>query len=1463
MHPTDHRHCQVATAALTLLIAALTAVQTARAERPIPPGPKSTVGPPKPPSDLVRDKPWIGVVFFYWYTWDYDRQLGSWMGGIHNTPMDGYYDSRTYRDNYRSLQLAGEWGVTHHWMDYWSPNWKGEDGQMREKTVMRAAEALRNAGYNIWMSYYQDGENFDMTDFAKNVTEKRDVYQWLRDFSRSPVWPRIRNKPMQLVYARNGAPALSNDNSGFRAYLKRRYDTIAALNKDWNATFASFDDVDLDLGARGPRRAWSARYQHDVWRHKWRELDEAVAKEFNLPGLVASFDVGYEPYRNLGYAEFARTFGGPHSYAGIFEVPHHLDAERFIQANVCKAYGAVFLDHYKNFYHDWDIRVPGIAYLPDPHHFDRFWVGDLMRYAEAILHLSWNEWWEGSNLEPCMEWGKTYCQKNLFYSTIMQLCYDSIRDWSKGARVGLLLNDYANLAGSMHQEEITQTLQTLRRLNADFDLLPDDFVTAARLQDFKVIVAPAAGVGFGINMNDKRIAEILLDWVKADRNRRLIVSADETIERALGITQATATAPTSRPKGPDMNLFVDVGADGDDRFVIAGRTHPEQWADLAPGQFGAGSKHTVRWTPGLDATTILQLPISPNRDHVLRLAGASIWPSKINVGLDGKPIGEIQLKPGHNEYEFPIPATAVGGRTLAQIQLRYTPLRIPTKEDPKQYPNEARRCNLALDWLQIATANVPAKTQKQNYTVPKGRIRFGSELLGRLNRRGLQVPMRLRNPLQAPDARLLSLYEDGTARDLLLEGGHGRIWYVNGLFNDVPEDEYWRAVLSKWAATPPAELVRGKRSAGARLSVGQTDLLLAYNYAPDKPDPIRCRLPARALPLSEAMALSKDGVTYAPIQPKQNGSWLEWSDTLGYYAVYQLAYAPVRVETNPIVVSPGQTTDVPARVVNLTDQLTQAKLTFRSVIPTLTGKPVQVSLWGRASTDVRLPLTVDASADWGRKAAVIEIESDGKKSYLWRDVVVLRPPDLKLARTVTTAHEPVVEVVNTACPFGEAAPAMNAVAVIANRQVPLGQVPAGAALAKPLNAPLPVDITATQPAEQAGLRPYPIALQCTDDRRTLMSETTLWVARPTASAKRFPEAVAAASVFNHHPRPIDNEIVELPLPDDISAAGPYHLRDDNGRTLPAQLIEGGKLVFPATTPARAATTYTLCRGEAGPKTTDLQIVDQRKENGTLSIANSHYRITLDQAAGGTVTSLVSSATKKDYALRAFDADYGQCSQYDPNHPVTNTVDYINEKKTSLSQQKCTWTRLDVGPVRALVELEVSDGSATCRTTYEFFAHAPWFRLNRRLDFTGQTHPQEIVAVDARFQRHALTKSYPNFVGMPNDKSQPHFGWRYGNWVPDYVTLMTPPDFDESLSILLRQKDGIDQIRQGFWPRNRPKPGPCHQARVELIMTRSTFCDVSLVVYLHKQHQVAAARMNEELNDPPLVTLTREPLWRLP
>ena len=81
--------------------------------------------------------PLVGAAYFYWYEWDtHAGEWGNWINGIHNTPLDGYYDNRRLADNMRSQLLAADWGMTHLYMDYWGHGWRGEGGEPREATVL-------------------------------------------------------------------------------------------------------------------------------------------------------------------------------------------------------------------------------------------------------------------------------------------------------------------------------------------------------------------------------------------------------------------------------------------------------------------------------------------------------------------------------------------------------------------------------------------------------------------------------------------------------------------------------------------------------------------------------------------------------------------------------------------------------------------------------------------------------------------------------------------------------------------------------------------------------------------------------------------------------------------------------------------------------------------------------------------------------------------------------------------------------------------------------------------------------------------------------------------------------------------------------------------------------------------------------------------------------------------------------
>ncbi|MFQ6097437.1 MAG: beta-galactosidase, partial [Armatimonadota bacterium] len=644
------------------------------------------------------DRPWIADVYFYWYTWDYEKEMGNWIGGVYNTPLVGYYDSRRYEDNLRELHMASEWGITHHFMDFWGYGWKDTEGDPREAALIRATEALQDRGYDIHMGFYQDGTDFDMKDFAANIAPGRHVYWLFNNFGKSRAMPLVNGKPLWLVYGRNGRPQPTDDEDGFRKWLQTKYRNVAELNEAWGTQFAGFDEATMDFGS-GVRRADSIKYQYAHWEREMSLLDGKAMRMLGLRGLAPSFDVAWQPFMGFGYSDFARVLNGPHSYGGIFGQPQEQDVERFIQTAVAKRYGTVCFDTFKNFYHDWEIRTPGTCYPPEPCHFDRFWVGNLMRYAEAMLHLSWNEWWEGSNLEPCLEHGKAYCEKNLLYSTIMRLAFDSIHGWNRGAEVAVLLNDWHWLVGGKHPEDIYNCIQALRRENVTFDLLPDDFVTDEQLSRVKVLIVPAAyayrqarGVELGRNRRGEQVTEVIKRWIRTGKGRRLLVSDMPSYRRWLDIKEAEAQ-PGAVEEGPDMTLYVDVGEQGDERFLLSGATQREDWGNLPPGAYGATDEHlTVRWTPGSGSTSEWLVPLSPNREHLLRIAGSSIWGNTVHVLLDGVEAASFDLQEGLHSYEVTVPADVVGAKKAGVVALKYERANVPRILNPQRFPNEGRVC---------------------------------------------------------------------------------------------------------------------------------------------------------------------------------------------------------------------------------------------------------------------------------------------------------------------------------------------------------------------------------------------------------------------------------------------------------------------------------------------------------------------------------------------------------------------------------------------------------------------------------------------------------------------------------------------------------------------------------------------------------------------------------------------------
>ena len=1090
------------------------------------------------------DGPWISTVYFYWYTWDSDEKLGSWIGGIHNTPLAGYYDSRTLADNRRSLWQASEWGVTHHFMDYWTPDWKGADGRMREATVMDAAESLRKSGYDIWMSYYQDGENFEMQEFSRNVSERRDVHQWLRDFSQSEVWPKIDRRPFQLVYARNGRPKTTIDHEGFRRFLQKRYGTLAALNDAWGSDFESLDDVKMTFAARGHRRAESIEYQYSIWDREWSKLDGLVQGEFGHPGMRASFDVGYGPYMRFGYANFARTFGGPHSYAGIFGPPDDQDAERFIQAAVAKKYNTVFLDHFKNYYFDWDIRVPGMAYLPDPHNFDRFWTGALARHSEAILHLSWNEWWEGSNLEPCHEFGKTYCEKNLLYATVMKLAFDSIRTAGKDAPVALLLNDWRFASGGGYEEELYETIQVLRRLNVPFDLVPDDFVTADYLKKFNLVVAPTYDAGLGYNDERTPILDVLTEWLKTG-DRRLIISAHDTVAARFGVREVPSPAVGSDLRGEDVNVFIDVGAEGDDGWLTAGYSGREHWGGPTADRSKAAVRQTFRWTPAVGSETSLMLPAGPNRDHILRIAGRTIWPNTISVVVNGQTAADVEVA-GAVEMEVNVPAAMIGAAPMVKLQLLHARQNIPGELAPQQYKSEGRVCNLALESLQWSTANIPKDSQEEKFEIIDDSLRLTGETFAKASEKSVPMSFRARPRVSGPGAEVLSVLKiNDLPRDMSLPFERSKVLYVNGMLSEVNTEAYWAALIRDWGGVNFDAFATGDHCIASRLSAGSTDFVVCFNQDISQARRLSLNLTESGPPLSEAAALSRDGHTYQPVemQPTAGAPIVHGTDTLQYYGVYQLAFSPVKIDTPELIVQPGQESTVAVKVTNLVCGPTKGHIKIGSILPTVTGEPIEVELKADETQTVNVPIKVAKTADWGRKTVYFTLEFGGKEAYVLRELVVQQPTEVESTNVIIDAADPRVELSVPENRYGQTAPLTGARASLAGHAVGVPDIVEGESAT--LSFPAFEGKAVSQPQLQAAT----LSIQPGGSVPGEPIEREVLVARRPTTFKHPDEAAAAVVVFNARSTGLENGLLTAGA---RVGTAPFSLRREDGTPVAAQ-----------------------------------------------------------------------------------------------------------------------------------------------------------------------------------------------------------------------------------------------------------------------------------------------------------------------
>ena len=707
------------------------------------------------------------------------------------------------------------------------------------------------------------------------------------------------------------------------------------------------------------------------------------------------------------------------------------------------------------------------------------------------------------------------------------------------------------------------------------------------------------------------------------------------------------------------------------------------------------------------------------------------------------------------------------------------------------------------------------------------------------------MPWRLRPRLTAPGAKVLSVLEAGDVpRDIAIKFGPSEVLYVNGPLSEIEAEEYWLAVVERWAGVRFHRFAAGPHCMASRLCGGDTDFLVCFNEDITEPCKLRLAVPAKAVPLAEATVLSRDGDGYQPLATTQQEGEYRARDDLRYYGVYQFAFSPVKIETPALVLQPGQNKAFSVEATNLTSRTVRGRIEASGIIPTISGEPAEVELTPGETKTVALRIGASPTVDWGRKTISIELGFDGRRAVVLRELIVEKPAGVELVDVVVSADEPQVELCVPESPFGQTAVLRDARLAFEGHMIEVPTVEPGGRCRVALP---PLDLPA--PREPA-LEARTLRIDLGRPHGPEATDYEVLLARKPNTYRGPPDATAALVVFNPRTSPLKHELLTVRIP---GGPGAYCVRTEAGEAVPSQIDASGRLRFLATVPGRSGRTFYLCRSEA-EAAGDLHCSADRLATGqgTLRIDNSQLSVTLSEAAGGTVTSLRHLKTGRDYGRKSFGVNYGTFSQYDPTQPRTDTRRYVKESKVRQEDLPGRIELVSQGPAVAVARVRWADERVRVEQTYEFRAYQPFFLIHQRVRPVSLDGQQELVAFNAQFQAHRLTKCFPNFDGIPSGDEQPHFGWRQGAWVPDYATLMTPPDFEESLSLVITRKQGLIGIRQGFWPAERPRAGKRQIAQIELTADKTAGCDAEIYVLLHARHQIVAKQFLADLRLAPRV-----------
>ncbi|EDM36970.1 alpha-mannosidase [Pedobacter sp. BAL39] len=215
------------------------------------------------------------------------------------------------------------------------------------------------------------------------------------------------------------------------------------------------------------------------------------------------------------------------------------------------------------------------------------------------------------------------------------------------------------------------------------------------------------------------------------------------------------------------------------------------------------------------------------------------------------------------------------------------------------------------------------------------------------------------------------------------------------------------------------------------------------------------------------------------------------------------------------------------------------------------------------------------------------------------------------------------------------------------------------------------------------------------------------------------------------------ELLTTTLPDEFSANDQFMLTDDTGRELPFQLLKDGKsILFHARVPAMGYAVFKVEKGNGGRKDKATKVDKSAsiafEVNGDCIMETDNYRIHIDKAKGGTLSSLIAKGLEgKEFVDQGSERKFNEL-----RGNFYNKGGFLSSADTSANI-----TVLEQGPYLISIEIQTSIAGHPVSQVISMYQGAA--RINCHLEIDWQ-HNEGIGEFEEKdYQERSLHKAFYN------------------------------------------------------------------------------------------------------------------------